>query len=232
MSEAKLRIYKYVHTGKGWRYCKAAFHPNGKIKPNIVIIGGLEEKHSDGRYFLSFNKQWIDVGEDALEAQHKRLLRLNQMEYERLSGGRTAAAHPGRPNVVEFNGRKVIRDEVEAYLANLELAKRPHRTVESKRRFLTTFLSIVPKKFADEFRRDDVLTFRNKLMQEYEPKSVDTMMRCVVTFFNRWLKIKLGIEKSDWPDYCENAPEPYTDDEIRLLEKYSKAGLLKPAICP
>ena len=28
--------------------------------------------------------QWIDVGEDALEAQRKRLLRLNQMEYERV----------------------------------------------------------------------------------------------------------------------------------------------------
>lgn len=219
---AKLSIYKYVRTGKGWRYCKAAFHPNGKIKPNVVIVGGIEEKHSDGRYFLNFNNQWIDVGEDALEAQRKRLLRLNQTEYERLSGRRADAAQPGRPTVVEFNGRKIIKDEVEAYVANLELAKRPHRTVQSKRRFLMTFLSIVPKKFADEFRRDDVLTFRNKLMQEYEPKSVDTMMMCVVTFFNRWLKIKLGIEKSDWPDYSENDPEPYSGDEIRLLEKYSR----------
>jgi hypothetical protein len=48
--------------------------------------------------------------------------------------------------VVEFSGRKIIKDEVEVYLANLELAKRPHRTVQSKRRFLTTFLSIIPKK--------------------------------------------------------------------------------------
>jgi integrase len=59
-------------------------------------------------------------------------------------------------------------------------------------------------------------------MQEYEPKSVDTMMMCVVTFFNRWLKIRLGIEKSDWPEYSENDPEPYSDDEIRLLEKCSR----------
>jgi hypothetical protein len=141
----KLSIYKYVRTDKGWRYCKAAFHANGKIKPNIVYVGGVEEKHATGRYFLNFNNQWIDVGEDAVEARRKRLLRLNQMEYERLSG---KAAHSGRPSIVEFNGPKVIKDEVEAYVANLELAKRPHRTVQSKRRFLTTFLSIVPKKFA------------------------------------------------------------------------------------
>ena len=28
ISVAKLTIYKYVRTGKGWRYCKAAFDPN------------------------------------------------------------------------------------------------------------------------------------------------------------------------------------------------------------
>lgn len=155
-----------------------------------------------------------------LEAQRRRQLRLNQLEYERLSGKSRAATSLG-PSVVEFAGRKVIKDEVEAYVANLELAKRPHKTVQSRRRFLRKFLDIVPKKFTDEFRRDDVLTFRNKLMQRYEPKYVDTMMMCVVTFFNHWLKIKLGVEKSDWPAYDANAPEPYRDEEIVAMEKVS-----------
>ncbi len=70
---AKLSIYKYVGTEKGWRYHKAAFHPNGKVKPNVVLVGGVEEKHTEGRYFLNRNNHWIDVGEDALEAQRKRL---------------------------------------------------------------------------------------------------------------------------------------------------------------
>ena len=82
---AKLSIYKYVRTVKGWRYCKAAFHPNGKIKPNAVVVSGVEERHTEERYFLNFNNQWIDVGLDALEAQRKRQLRHKQMEYERLS---------------------------------------------------------------------------------------------------------------------------------------------------
>ena len=175
---ARLSIYKYVRTDKGWRYCKAAFHPNGKIKPNVVLASGVEEKHTEGRYFLNFNNQWIDVGEDGLEAQRKRLLRLNQMEYERLSGTSPAAARAGRPTVVEFSGRKVIKDEVETYLANLELAKRPCTTINDKRRFLTSFLEIAGKKtHVDEFSRSDVLRFRNKQMEEYEAKSVDTQMR-------------------------------------------------------
>jgi len=71
----KFSIYKYVKLeGKGWRYCRAAFHENGKIKPNVVIVKGrdgedAQESHPEGSYFLNFNNTWIPVGEDALEAQ-------------------------------------------------------------------------------------------------------------------------------------------------------------------
>ena len=33
------------------------------------------------------------------------------------------------------------------------------------------------------------------------------MMMCVVNFLNRGLKIKLGVEKSDWPACDANDPE-------------------------
>jgi hypothetical protein len=56
-------------------------------------------------------------------------LKLNQVEYERLSGKSVA---PG-PNLVQF-GRKVIKDTVDTYLANLELAKRPCSSINDKRR--------------------------------------------------------------------------------------------------
>ncbi len=72
---AKLSIYKYVRTEKGWRCCKAVFHPNGKIKPNVVIVSGVEEKHTEGRYFLNSNNPWIDVGTDAIDAQRNIAVR-------------------------------------------------------------------------------------------------------------------------------------------------------------
>jgi hypothetical protein len=71
----------------------------------------------------------------------------------------------------------------------LELAKRPYKTVGEKRRFLTSFLRVVPKKFVDEFSRDDVLTFRNELMVDYDPEYVGKQMMAVVTFFNQWLRL-------------------------------------------
>jgi hypothetical protein len=204
----RFSIYKYVKLeGKGWRYARAAYHPNGKIKPNVVLVKGVngksvEEKHAEDSYFSTFNNTWISLGEDALEAQYQRKLKLNQAEYERLSG---KSAIPG-PNLVQL-GRRTIKDEVDAYLANLELAKRVCTTVNDKRRFLTRFLEIVDKEYVDEIDRNSVLAYRNKLLEEgYAPKSVNTMMMCVVTFFNRWVKRKLGMEASDWPEYGENDP--------------------------
>jgi hypothetical protein len=142
----KFSIYKYVKPeGKGWRYARAAFHSNGKIKPNIVIVKGAndkatEEKHAEGAYFLNFNNTCIPVGADALEAQHQRKVKLNQVEHERLSGKTTA---PG-PHLVQL-GRKVIKDEVDAYLANLELAKRPYKTVGGYSEYcLRTRFRLVP----------------------------------------------------------------------------------------
>jgi hypothetical protein len=219
----KFSIYKYVKLeGKGWRYARAAYHPNGEIKPDVVVVRGAEEKHTEGRYFLNFNNHWIDVGEDALGAQRKRLLRLNQMEFERLSGKSARAAHPGKPSVVEFSGRKIIKDEVEAYLADLELTRRPARTVQSKRKYLGDFVGLIGKKFGDEYRREDVLKYKNELQDHgFEPKTIDTRMMAVVTFFNRWLKIKLGLDAKDWPETHDNDPEPYTDEDAAKLEAAS-----------
>ena len=144
------------------------------------------------------------------------------MEYERLSGRSAAAAHPGRPSVVEFSGRKVIKDEVEAYLADLELTRRPARTVQSKRKYLGDFVGLIGKEFADEYRSEDVLRYKNKLQDEgFAPKTIDTRMMAIVTFFNRWLKIKLGPDAKDWPETHDNDPEPYTDEEAAKLEAAS-----------
>jgi hypothetical protein len=78
----KFSVYKHCKTDAGWRYCKAAFYPNGKIKPNIVLVRTKEEKHTEGSYFLNHLNQGIAVGDDALEAQRDRMLKLNQLEYD------------------------------------------------------------------------------------------------------------------------------------------------------
>src|SRR5712671_4618797 len=87
MAQSKFALYKYIKLAGGcWRYCRAAFYSNGKIKPNRCIVGGKEEEHSEGAYYLYHTKQWIAVGADALEAQRQRNVRLDEEEFKRLRG--------------------------------------------------------------------------------------------------------------------------------------------------
>jgi hypothetical protein len=71
MAKPTYTIYKRVRVSAGkWRYRKAAFSANGKIKPDVVIVDGREDKHA-GDYYLN-HKGRIPVNGDALEAQRWR----------------------------------------------------------------------------------------------------------------------------------------------------------------
>ena len=57
MAQPKFAVYKYITLKDGsWRYCKAAFYSNAKIKPNRWIVAGKEEEHPEGAYYLYHKK--------------------------------------------------------------------------------------------------------------------------------------------------------------------------------
>jgi hypothetical protein len=61
MGISRYTLYKYVRIDGTWRYCKAAYHDNNKIKPDIVFVNvkeGLLEKHPEGCYYMSHNGWW------------------------------------------------------------------------------------------------------------------------------------------------------------------------------
>jgi len=101
MAQPKYTIYKYVRLRDGsWRYCRAALYANHTVKPDVVNLGGKEEKHPEGNYYLACAGQWIPAGPDALKAQRQRhaLLSGNSQEYERYSGRfvpKAAVVNPG-----------------------------------------------------------------------------------------------------------------------------------------
>ncbi len=86
MALPKFTLYKHVKVRSGWRYCKAALYPNGKIKPHVVIVSGVEETHREGAYYLNHNNTWTPASEDPQEAVRERLKRRSTAEYHRLHG--------------------------------------------------------------------------------------------------------------------------------------------------
>jgi integrase len=132
---AKIGVYKYVRTGKGWRYCKAAFAANWKIVQDMVIVDGRKETHEEGAYYLLINGQWVKTGDNAQDAANQQKKRLAQHQYEKATG----EAFP-QPETGEL-----LADAAEAFLADLELkvasrARRP-KTLEASRLAITEFVT-------------------------------------------------------------------------------------------
>jgi len=53
MAQPKYTIYKYKYVrfkDGSWRFCRAALYANHTIKPDVVTVGGREEKHPEGNY--------------------------------------------------------------------------------------------------------------------------------------------------------------------------------------
>jgi hypothetical protein len=43
MANRKVQLYKYIKLPDlGWRYCKAVFYPNNRVKPHAVVTPRAE----------------------------------------------------------------------------------------------------------------------------------------------------------------------------------------------
>lgn len=145
----KLSLYKSIKTERGWRYGKVAFHPNAKVKPNIVIVDGQEERHSKGANFTLSDEKWVALGEDALHAQRKLITMNAQRKYERIgqppqqresavpagSGERRSQIHSRWDGAVpRRTGRCTTAGEERAHEQELpERVRRPHEETVHRR---------------------------------------------------------------------------------------------------
>ena len=52
----QVNITKRIDTPEGKRYCPVVIGPNGRIKPDSVMVDGRQEKHSEGAYYLDWTE--------------------------------------------------------------------------------------------------------------------------------------------------------------------------------
>ena len=53
----EVNLTKRVQTSKGMRYCPAVLSPNGRVKPDLVIVNGRPERHSEGGVLLRMARE-------------------------------------------------------------------------------------------------------------------------------------------------------------------------------
>ena len=160
MANPKYTLYKLVRRSDGnWRYCKAAYHENGKIKSDIVFVNvkeGLLEKHPEGHYHMYHNGQWISAGTDALKAQVERKRRLALDEFKRLSGKNSTEStliFPGD------SGRLTLAAAAEKYFANCEARGLDPDSIRKYRAAVDPFVEHCGVTYIDECKGNKQVLF-------------------------------------------------------------------------
>ena len=69
----EVNLTKRVQTSKGLRYCPVVLSANGRVKPDVVLVNGKPERHTEGAYYLEWSegskRVRLSVGKDAADAE-------------------------------------------------------------------------------------------------------------------------------------------------------------------
>ena len=176
----EVNLSKRVQTSKGLRYCPVVTSKNGRIKPDVVLIDGKEEVHSEGAYYLSWYQGRklirLSVGKDAADANARRLHKEAEL----------AANNNGEIPVMPLwsgNGHRSVAVAVTGFLDETKLTKKP-KTLAAYSTALSYFTESCPKLYLEDIERKDLLKFSAFLRDEKEqaPRSVYNKFENVMTF--------------------------------------------------
>ncbi len=199
--------------GSGLRYCPVVIAANGRIKPDVVLVGGAEERHPEGAYYLEWRdgakRIRISVGKVAADALGRKLRK--EAELKAVANGVTVLSD------AEENGRRSLSAAVTDYLDEIRITKKP-KTHSAYRVALDYFTDSCHKLHLDEINRSDMLRYSAYLRDELEqsPRSVANKFENVLSFL-KWAGIRNLVHKNDWPRYTEEEPEIYEPADLRKL---------------
>ncbi|PYX52964.1 MAG: hypothetical protein DMG76_27430 [Acidobacteria bacterium] len=205
-------VTKRIETSKGPRYCPVVLSANGRIKPDVVLIGDREERHPEGAYYISWyeGKRLIrlSVGKDAAIATARRLQK--EAGLNALNNG-VAVLPDGQ------NGNRSVAAAVTDFLDETKLTKKP-KTLAAYTTALSYFTESCPKLYLEDLERRDLLKFAAFLRDEKEqaPRSCWNKFSNVMSFLKA-NGIRGLAKKNDWPRYTEEEPEIYEDEELDTL---------------
>ncbi len=214
MRKVRVNITKYISTEAGLRYCPAVITSNGRIKQDIVLVGDKEERHPEGSYYLDWRENGVrtrlSVGknaQDALTQRDRKALALN------------AASH----GMVVQNEQNDSPDKhsltaaVTDFLDDTKLTKKP-KTVAAYTTALNYFLESCSKRSVEDIERKDLLKFSAFLRDEKElhPRTCWNKFSNVMSFLKAQ-GVRGLVKKADWPQYTEEEPEVYEQEELDIL---------------
>ncbi|MBZ5689290.1 MAG: tyrosine-type recombinase/integrase [Acidobacteriia bacterium] len=210
----EVNLTKRVQTPKGMRYCPVVLSPNGRVKPDLVLVNDKPEKHPDGAYYLEWREKGkrvrLSVGKDAQDAAARR--QRKEAELNALNNG-----VPVLPK--NDDEHRSVAAAVTQFLEETELTKKP-KTLAAYTTALNYFTESCRRLYLHEIERHDLLKFSGFLrdQKKQSPRSVYNKFETVMTFLKA-NGIRGLAGKNDRPRYTEEEPEIYEQEELDKLFK-------------
>src|SRR5713226_5304910 len=209
----EVNLTKRVKTAQGLRYCPVALSINGRVKPDLVLVNGKEERHPEGAYYLEWREGEkrirLSVGKDAADASARRLRK--EAELNAINNGVAVVAAD------EHNGPRSVSAAVAEFLDETKLTKKP-KTLAAYSTALKYFQESCPKLYLEDIERRDLLKFSAFLRDEkgQAPRSVYNKFENLMSFLKAQ-GIRRLVGKNDWPRFVEEEPEVYEKEELEKL---------------
>ncbi len=208
----EVNVTKRVLTPAGLRYCAVVLSANGRIKPDVVLVNGKAERHSEGAYYMEWREGAkrirLSVGKNAGDASARRLRK--EAELNAVNNG-AAIVPEGK------DGNRSVAASVADYLDETKLTKKP-KTLAAYSTALGYFIESCHKLTLEDIDRLDLLKFCAFLRDEKEqsPRSCWNKFANVMSFLKA-NGIRGLVSKNDWPRYTEEEPEMYEKEELGKL---------------
>ncbi len=122
MANREVNLTKRIQTPLGMRYCPVVVSGNGRVKPDVVVVNGREERHPEGGYYLEWRngakkRVRLSVGKDAADASARRLRK--EAELNAVNNGVAIVPENGDA------GRRSLAAAAAEFIEETRLTKKP-----------------------------------------------------------------------------------------------------------
>lgn len=195
--------------GAAWRYKAAAYGPNNKIKPDVVIVDGTHQYHPEGNYYLRLSAgkgSWRKIGPKAADATNAAYIEETLLSAKAVG---IAVQEPDRAPLL-------LSPSLWAYLQDYELSHRPE-SYELMKQTLEEFEKFVKKQNIADITRIDLLKYKQWLVTRGRSvRTAGNKMLRVNQFLRAVMKLEPGKGLVTVKDakYVEQEPEVFPQDEL------------------
>jgi integrase/recombinase XerD len=209
VANRRVSVWKYVKIGPNWRYCKPAYSPNNKVKPDVVVVNGSHQYHPEGNYYLRLSAgkgSWRKIGPKAADA-----VRAADYEESLLS-----AKALGLPLKDSDTPSLLLSASLWGYLEDYRLSQRPE-SHNLMKQTLEEFVAFVKKQKVEDITRIDLLKYKQWLVNRGRSvRTAGNKMLRVNQFLRAVMKLEPGKGLVTVRDgkFVEQEPEVFSQEEL------------------